>query len=83
MPRTRNQLRLARPTGRKERLTAAFLLGLALFFPPLLAVASRNVLLAGVPLLYLWLFGAWLLLIVVLALVVERGRDNGPAGLGE
>lgn len=68
-------LRLARPSGFKERLAAAFLLGLVLFMPPLLAVASRDVLLWGIPLLYLWLFGGWLVLIAVLALVVEYSRD--------
>lgn len=75
-PAPRRQLRLARPSGRRERLAAAFLLGMMLFNPPLLAVASRDVLVAGIPLLYLWLFGGWLLLIIVLALVVERSRDE-------
>lgn len=75
-PAPRRQLRLARPSGRKERLTAAFLLGIMLFTPPLLAVASRDERVAGIPLLYLWLFGGWLALIVVLALVVERSRDE-------
>lgn len=72
----RRQIRLARPSGRRERLAAAFLLGMLLFNPPLLAVASRDVLIAGIPLLYLWLFGGWLVLVVVLALVVERSRDE-------
>lgn len=72
----RPNLRLAPSSGRKERLAAAFLLGLVLFTPPLLNVASRDVMVAGIPLLYLWLFGGWLLLIVVLALVVERSRDD-------
>lgn len=70
------RLRFAHPSGRKERLTAAFLLGLVLFMPPLLAVASKDVMVWGIPLLYLWLFGSWLVLIVVLALVVERSRDE-------
>lgn len=63
--------------ARTERLVAAFLLGLLLFMPPFLAVASRDVAVAGIPLLYLWLFGGWLGLIVVLALVVECRRGNG------
>ena len=76
MGRPRPGLRLAHPSGRKERLGAAFLLGLLLFMPPLLAVASKDVMVAGIPLLYLWLFGGWLVLIVVLALVVERSRGE-------
>lgn len=70
-------LRMTRPSGRKERLTAAFLLGLLLFMPPFLAVASRDVTVAGIPLLYAWLFGGWLVLIVLLALVVERSSNHG------
>lgn len=77
MPRPpRRQLRLARPSGRKERLAAVFLLGIMLFTPPLLAVASRDTMVAGIPLLYLWLFGGWLALIAVMALVVERSREG-------
>ena len=70
------RLKFARPSGRKERQTAAFLLGAALFLPPLLLVASRHVMVGGVPFLYLWLFGGWLALIVALALVVEFSRDD-------
>lgn len=63
---------------RNERLVAAFLLGLLLFMPPFLAVASRDQMVGGIPLLFLWLFGGWLALIVVLALVVETARrDEG------
>jgi hypothetical protein len=65
--------------SRKERLIAAFGLGLLLFMPPLLAVASRDVTIGGIPLLYLWLFGGWALLVGVLILVIERTSDeDGP-----
>ncbi|MGE4279017.1 MAG: hypothetical protein AB7G62_05480 [Magnetospirillum sp.] len=70
------RLRLTRPSGKPERLAAAFLLGLALFLPPLLNVASRDALVGGIPVLVLWLFGGWLALIVVLALVVEGKPDD-------
>ncbi|MCR6628760.1 MAG: hypothetical protein NVV74_01125 [Magnetospirillum sp.] len=75
MPKRERRPRPARSSGRNERLVAAFLLGLLLFMPPLLAVASRDVAVGGIPLLYLWLFGGWAALIAVLALVVERWRD--------
>jgi hypothetical protein len=65
--------------ARVERLVAVFLLGLLLFMPPFLAVASRDEMVAGIPLLYLWLFGGWLLLIVVLALAIETGAGDGGA----
>lgn len=71
------RLRLTRPSGKPERLAAAFLLGLALFLPPLLNVASRDELIGGVPILVLWLFGGWLVLIVILALVVESSPHDG------
>ncbi|MBI2242109.1 MAG: hypothetical protein HYU59_15045 [Magnetospirillum gryphiswaldense] len=70
------RLRLTRPSGKPERLAAAFLLGLALFLPPLLNVASRDELIGGVPILVLWLFGGWLVLIVILALVVESSPHD-------
>lgn len=69
--------RAHRPRRRAERLAAAFLLGTALFMPPLLAAVSRDVVVAGIPLLYLWLFGGWLGLIAVLALAVELPRHGG------
>ncbi len=57
-----------------ERLAALFMLGLALFMPPLLAVMSRDVLVGGVPLLVLWLLGGWLALIVLMAAALEIRR---------
>lgn len=66
-----------RPGRRTERLAAVFLLGVALFLPPFLNVASRQVTIGGVPSLFVWLFGGWLALIVVLALVMERDGTKG------
>lgn len=57
-----------------QRLVALFLLGVALFNYPLLALFSRASEAFGIPLLYAYIFGAWLLLIGLLALVVERTR---------
>ncbi len=54
-----------------ERLVALFLLGVLLLNPPLLTIFDEPVLVAGVPALYLYLFAAWALLIVLLALVAE------------
>lgn len=69
--------RLGHGDRRPERLAGAFLLGLVLFMPPFLVIAARDVDIGGVPLLVLWVFGGWLALIVVLALVVERpGRKD-------
>jgi hypothetical protein len=57
-----------------QRLAVVFLLGVLLFNYPLLALFNRTATLAGIPVLYLYIFGAWALLIGLAALVVERSR---------
>jgi hypothetical protein len=59
------------------RLAAVFLLGSVLLNYPILAIFTRPENVAGIPLLYGYVFGAWILLIALLAWVVERRR--GPA----
>jgi hypothetical protein len=54
------------------RLVAIFVLGLLLFAPPLLSLFDRNAFVAGVPLLWLYLFGAWALIIGLVAATVRR-----------
>lgn len=58
----------------KARMLSIFLAGCLLFNFPLIALfnVSGNVL--GVPVLYAYLFTAWALIIVLVALVMERGR---------
>ena len=60
------------PTMRSQRLAAAFVLGLVLFNYPVLAAFGRDVEVLGVPLLYVYLFGAWAALIALLAFLVSR-----------
>ncbi len=55
-----------------QRLVALFLLGWLLFNYPLLSLFAGTVTIAGIPLLYLYLFLVWALLIALMALVVER-----------
>ena len=61
-------------SARSARLACLFLLGCLLFNYPLITLFDRPVLVMGVPLLYAYLFGAWALIIVLVAVVVER-RD--------
>jgi hypothetical protein len=61
---------------RNERLIALALLGALLFNYPVLALFNRHALFAGVPLVYAYVFGAWALLIALIALVVRRGRGR-------
>jgi hypothetical protein len=63
-----------RATMKGERLVAIFLLGLLLFNYPVLALFNRPSETLGIPLLYAYVFLAWLLLIGLLALVIERSR---------
>jgi hypothetical protein len=56
-----------------QRLGALFVLGWLLFSYPLLALFNGGGSVFGVPLLYAYLFGAWAGLIVLMAVVVERG----------
>jgi len=55
-----------------ERLVALFALGCLMFGHPLLAIFNVAGTVLGIPVLYAYLFGAWIAFIVALALVVER-----------
>jgi len=55
-------------------LVAAFLLGCLLVTYPLLSLFDRGETVYGIPLLYLYLFAAWALLIAMMAIAVERRR---------
>lgn len=61
-----------KPNIKTQRLAVLFVLSSLLFNYPLLALFNRQMSLGGVPLLYVYLYGAWALLIGLLALVVEK-----------
>ena len=54
-----------------HRLVALFAMGCLFFNAPLLGIFDRPVSVWGIPLLYLYVFGAWLLLIVAIAWISE------------
>lgn len=54
------------------RLVAVAVLGALLFAPPLLSLFDRDTSVAGVPLLYAYLFAAWALVIGLVAAVARR-----------
>ncbi len=62
-----------------DKIGALFLLGLALFFPPLLNVfdAGADITVFGIPLLFFYLFFAWAVLIGLMAFVIERPARSG------
>ena len=58
-----------------QRLAAIFLLGCVLFNYPLIALFNKPGEIADIPLLYFFLFGAWALLIVLMAWVIELRKE--------
>ncbi len=58
-----------------RRLFGLFLLGVLLFNFPILYLFNRQALLLGVPLLYFYLFAAWLL-VILLMLVISHSKPG-------
>ena len=63
---------MAKPKRKTERLIGLFLLGCLLFNYPLLALFNLRATFLGIPLLYVYLFAAWGLLIALAAVIMER-----------
>ncbi len=63
---------------RRERTAGLFLLGFLIFNYPLVSLFSADFMLLGIPLLYLYLFTCWLLLIVGTARAIGK-KPPGPA----
>jgi hypothetical protein len=57
------------------RVIAVFLLGCLAFGYPLLALVNVPARVLGVPVLYLYVFGAWAALILLIAWAVSRTRE--------
>lgn len=66
-----NLKRPERKLRQKERLVALVLLGVLMFTKPLLGLFDRLQLWFGIPLLYLYLFAAWAVFILLAALILE------------
>ena len=58
-----------------QRLAFVFLLGCFFFNYPLLSIFNQGGSLFGMPPLYAWLMGSWIVLIALMAFVIERKRD--------
>ena len=64
-----------------ERLVALFLLGILMLTPPLMLIFDRSAEISGIPVLYLYLFVAWAVLIALLAFATELSnpqREGDP-----
>ena len=63
---------------RRDRLVGLFVLGLALFSPPLVLLFGSGGTLFGMPMLFVYLFVAWAALIACIAAIAEGGRGREP-----
>jgi len=62
--------------AKARRLIGIFLLGVVLFNYPVLSLFDREIFLSGIPILYLYLFGVWALLILLTAMVTASRRSG-------
>ena len=62
-----------------QRLVVLFLLGCVLLNFPVLGLFERAARLLGVPVLYAWIYGVWLLLIAAMAFIIEHRAEPRPA----
>lgn len=75
----RRTFRSGKTKAIRDKLAALFLLGVVLFTPPLVLLFAGGGRVGGIPVLYLYIFGAWIGLTLLLAVVVERG-ERSPRG---
>ncbi len=61
----------------RDLLPACFLVFTALLVWPLLTIANRAVLVAGIPALVLYLFAVWVLIVAGLVWAGWRGNEDG------
>ena len=66
---------MIRPSVKGQRLVALFLLGLLLFNYPLLDLFAGPGRVFGIPILYVYVFAVWALLLALMAIVVEKRAD--------
>jgi len=65
------------PENRKsKRLVALFLFGFVLLNYPILSLLNINITVYGLPLVYIYIFGIWGLLIFLSALVMSRSQKR-------
>jgi len=76
---------MTRDSKINKRLVALFLLGCVLLNYPILSLVNLEILIFGLPLLYVYIFGIWCMLISLTALTTlfhsrERADDSGDKG---
>ena len=76
---------MTRDSKKNKRLVALFLLGCVLLNFPILSLVNTERLVLGLPLLYVYIFGVWCLLIALTALATfirpgDRAGNSGKSG---
>jgi hypothetical protein len=66
---------MSNPTLLRQRLAALFLTGVLLWFSPLVLRVEQAGSWLGIPLLYLYLFVVWALLIGLALVILARSSD--------
>lgn len=66
--------------SRSGRSAGLFLLGCVLLSTPVLALFNYKILVLGIPLLFLYIFSAWLVLIILIIGVTRSGRRSARPG---
>lgn len=64
---------MSSPDKKAEKLVFIFILGFILFHYPVLSLLNLKITIWGIPLLFLYLFLVWALLIISLAILMEFG----------
>lgn len=62
-------------TDKNKRLVSLFLLGAVFFNYPLLSLFNHKSYVLGFPILYLYIFSLWLLMIVLMIVITTRGNS--------
>lgn len=57
-----------------QRLLAVFLTGMLLLFSPIVSLFDRPLFWLGIPMIYLYLFSVWIILIAAMALIISSSQ---------
>ena len=71
VPVSYTRLSMHRSILTRQRLVGIFLTGIVLLYSPALTLFDRVLEWGGIPVSYLYLFGVWLLIVVLAAITVE------------
>lgn len=69
-------------TSKNQKLVAVFLLGFAFFNYPLLQIFNKPTTVFGIPVLYVYIFLVWLILILLTINIIESFKSKPQNQLG-